>query len=88
MNERLYEVRSFVSKEMDIEAACRAGSPINVMFENGEKSRIHLVKVESKINGLHKFTGNMADVLVDGFYGNDSGSLPKKLLAGFGMLKL
>lgn len=88
MNERLYEVRTFVSKEMDIESACRTGSPIHVTFESGEKARIHLVKVESKVNGLYRFAGNIADVPVDGFYGNDSEGRPKKLLSGFGMLKL
>lgn len=87
MTERLCEVRTFVSKEMDIESACRTGSPIHVTFANGEKARIHLVKVEVvKSKGLYQFTGSVANISVEGFYGNDQ--RPKRLLSGFGMVKL
>jgi hypothetical protein len=30
----------------------------------------------------------MSDATVEGFYGNDSKESPKKLLSGFGMVKL
>lgn len=88
MGERLYEVRSFVSREMDIEGTLKSGSPLYVQFENGEKARIHIVSVRAKKNGLYQFHGAIADREVEGFYGNDSNERPKKLLSGFGMVKL
>jgi hypothetical protein len=88
MTERLFEVRSFVSMEMDIEAAFKAGSPISVTFADGRRARIHITSVEAKVNGLYKFTGTMPDTTVEGVYGNNSQQRPQKLLAGFGMAKL
>jgi hypothetical protein len=88
MERRLFEVRSFVSTEMDIERAMQTGSPISVTFVDGRRARIQLASVEVKANGLYRFHGTMAEVAVEGLYGNDSKKSPKKLLSGFGMVKL
>jgi hypothetical protein len=88
MERRLFEVRSFVSRETDIEGAMHRGLPISVTFVDGRRASIILGAVEVKQNGLYRFHGTMSDATVEGFYGNDSKERPKKLLSGFGMVKL